>query len=221
MPLDLDAVKTEIRGRLGDPNTSDLPAEELDRAVAASLREVSRYKPLRKQVSIALIEGQEDYTLEEGAILAVRVTAGRTSPLFVPRDVIRKEDQWDREYRAQVDERASRYTFLGWVVQTSEGPVLRISPEPPVDLTAVAEICFVRTVDDLDDVSDRESLVMYGMAECLEFMGRKRNKKVRQIPTATGVLKLDDGADFLREGKELKEEFRCRMGQHLTLIERF
>lgn len=233
MPLQLDALAQEIRTRLGDLSQAALPGAALDAALAAAVREYSRFRPLHQNVTVQLAQNVDTYALPSGCIelddVWVRPLAGAgLDPFFsgsgvpyVPAQLATNRAPTDfyedvvRMGYTPIDDAFA----LVEVDPAQDPPLLRVSPVPQFAAEVRAVGAFVRPVASIP-AADAELLLLYVRGDCLEYVGTKRSKSVERIPTATGSLKLSDGSDLRAEGARLKAEFYCKMGGGLTAVAR-
>lgn len=222
MPLTTQDVAEIIRGRLGDPPVEELPAEQVNRAIEAALREFSRYRPRFEQVSITLEKGRADYVLPEGVsdvaevwVIPTGVVFGEAlDPLAMMMEGL-TEDILDKLRRAGIQPMTD--FIWEWDVIPGNPPTLRVYPTPNTG-PFTALVLMERNVTQVEELEDREVelIVEYAMGDCMEYVGRKRSKTVRQVPTATGKLVLDDGKDLREEGCLLKKSFHKKLGVMVT-----
>lgn len=215
MPLTKEEALEEVRGRLGDPPEAELPTAQVERALTAGLREFSRYKPRTWSVVIDLVAGQQDYLLPEGAE-GVSESLVQV-PDLAQRELVELYSLLGLDAMSMVDEQDG--FFWGMEVIPGEGVnTLRLYPAPPMNLRATFKV--ERAITDISEVRevDAETLFLYMEGECMEYLGLKRSKSVKQVPTATGILKLDDGLNHRTEGRQKKKEFHQRLGQGASII---
>lgn len=224
--LNWSEVVAEIRRRLGDPPVTKLPEEQVEASLDAALREFSRYRPVKRTVSLQFKQGVEEYdapygvfAVEDVVVLPDAAIGLFTDPEFL--DVnFRYEDGTEFFDRVRKDVLLKR-EVLQPDVQVIPGtpPKFRVFPAPSMDARAELRVKMRVDIDTLQE-SDLEHVLRYAQGECLEYIGRSRAKSVRKVPTATGQLHLDDGYALRREGRELKEEFRRLLGGDASVVGR-
>lgn len=217
MPLTQAQLETEVRGRLGDPPEATLPAAQIQRAIAAALREFSRYRPLHEDTTIQIVADQSDYDVEDG-VIGAELVAWWPEGVWPELDEIGRMEAaqrtvakgfWDRLYEGMHAERLE--TPYECEVIPGTPTKIRILPTPDCAMTAALQLQRARTLEQLTDW-EAEILILYIEGDCEEYIGLKRSKSVMQIPTATGALKLDDGSKLRIEGARKKREFSKRLG---------
>jgi hypothetical protein len=227
----IEALATEIRGRLGDPSEAELPSAQITRAVEGALREFSRHYPETVEVSVSLSVGVSEYPLPAGT---VDVSESASDGLPYTLDFPTSEfgftrpgvdegdlDFWRAIGRDYLYGRGDLELDLQ-VIETgdeeSPAPVLRIIPTPALAGTLALVVEKVRDPVKLTR-KDVEGLVQWAEGDCMEYIGRKRSKSVTDVPTATGRLKLSDGQDLREEGRKQKEKQESKWGTGATVIE--
>lgn len=222
----LENLEAEVRGRLGDPSEAELPSEQIARAIQGALREFSRFYPETQEVALTLVAGQSDYPLPQGTLEVEEHGTHERSPFYYDH-----EYEWDfpvydprhnpdaYDYWRRVHDDYTRRGELELELQVLEGdpPLLRVFPTPDIERPLVV---VVEKMRDLSSISprDREGVVQWAQGDCLEYIGRKRSKSVTDIPTATGRLRLSDGADLRQEGGALKSKQEIRWGACATVV---
>lgn len=225
MPQLVD-VQNEIRGRLGDPSEAQLPSTQVDNAINGALREFSRYVPERLEYIIAVIEGTNEYDLPEGVIeVTEHAWRGESmEPLgfreYTPVRNYQKDTDAYPYWRNFHSDTLRHRDDVGPEFQVFDGspPVLRIIPTPEMSGSLVLTLEKIPSLGRVPG-DETENIVQWAVGDCLEYIGRKRSKSVQQIPTATGTLKLSDGADLRQEGCDLKDSVESSWGCGATVID--
>lgn len=218
----LAEVQREIRGRLGDPSEAGLPSTQIDDAINGALREFSRYYPERIEHTLSVVEGVGEYDLPEG-VIEVSEHAWRGEPEtrfgFVEYGPVHNRDAYPYWRNLHADA-LQRRDDLDPEFQVFDGspPVLRMIPTPASSGTLVLVLEKVPTIERIPR-DEAENIIQWAQGDCLEYIGRKRSKSVQQVPTATGTLKLSDGADLREEGCRLKEAVEESWGRGATVID--
>lgn len=229
MPLVKAEVLAEIRRRLGDPPEAQLPTEQVEVSLSAALREFSRYRPIKESLSLQFVAGVSEYDAPDDGIFAVEdvaVLPNAALGLFMDPELWEAEPYSEFEDGSLMWDRIRKdylltKEYIEPDVQLIPGtpPKFRIHPAPVCDGKAELRVKRLVTLETLKE-SDLEHVIRYAHGDCLEYLGRKRSKSVKKVPTATGQLHLDDGYALRREGRELKEEFRRALGGEATIVGR-
>ena len=95
--------------------------------------------------------------------------------------------------------------------------LIRLIPAPDTKGTAVYEASILHTLETVPD-KDKQTFLLWVQAICMEVMGRKRRKKITEVPTGSGSIKLDDGTSLRQEAMVLKEQFKKKLGFGLPMI---
>jgi hypothetical protein len=238
--LDFDSLKQELRTRLGEPSEASLPDEQLDAALTGALREYSRHRPRWANATLDVVAGQDTYPLPANAEEVSDVWARPSlDVLQLPFDAlsvagvqgfpIHSFGALNLLYPTKLStgflDDLVRMGFTPmddavWETRVDvaqDPPVLVITPVPQRDLTLAFKVEFSRAAVDVPE-KDADLLLLYAEGDCLEFIGRKRSKSVKQIPTATGSLRLDNGAELRLEGRQLKKDFAAKLGTGATVV---
>lgn len=223
MPSKQD-IQEEVRGRLGDPSIEALPESQIERAIKAGLREYSRYRPETFEYTLLLMKGKTDYDLPEGVIgVADYAVAPEDMTYLFPWELefLRYEEEkylpprtnrllmhHDDDFRKN---ELPEYEFQVFDRGPDESPLLRMHPAPRWNMRASLVLEKAREMESLS-LRDAEIVMLYIMAECLEYLGLRRSKSVRRIPTATGQLQLDDGYALRKEATMYRKRFMDALG---------
>lgn len=228
--MDLDALKAELRGRLGDLSEAQLPDTQTSRALSAALREFSRYKKRDTPTLIQISSNQYDYPLPAGTTAVRDLFAFPTwlfwanvDPLALSIQLptlttlglmtligVKPIDNWPTDWQIIPPDTTA--------TPPVETPTLRLLNLPDVPAILFLLVQKPLTVTDLSE-DECEHILLFAKGDCLEWLGMKRSKPVKRVPTATGNLLLDDGKDLRAEGRALKKEFRALLGTGATVID--
>lgn len=224
----LNELVEEVRDSLGNPTEAEISVESIKSSIIKAVEEYSRFRPVKKYFTERLIKGQELYK--------------------VPADVVDISDvvfctsnDWNR-YIGGVQPEISRFdnpslaTILFQKIETisyhlgndweyADGNIL-IIPAPNSNGYLVYSAKYNHTLEKVGEEShfptvpqkDKQLILMYAIGECMERIGRRRNKKVTQVPTVTGNVKFDQGRDWRTEGNELKKEFYSSLGMDVSTV---
>lgn len=228
--MDRVTFEGNLRKRLGDPPVEKLPSEQVTESVDAALREFSRYRPLKVEVSLDLEVGVSEYDAPDGAIdveefafLPDAAVGLFAEHLGAPEEV----DHWRRhDTRDEMYDQLDRDVFLkkedldpDIQIITGSPPKFRIHPAPKWAGSASLRVRKRRTFTDVLE-SDIEHIQRYAEGLCLLYMGRQMYKTVTKVPTATGQLYLNQGDKFREEGEEKLEQFKEDLGGGATTVAR-
>jgi hypothetical protein len=218
----LNEVVTEVRGRLGDPSEAELPMPQIARAIEGALREFSRFYPETLALTLDLVADQSEYALPDGVVgVSEAATVGgmdSMTDLPMPWDRLWTADALDYWRDVHVDYMRPKVIEPSFQVLDGEPPTLRMIPAP----TRSGKLALVvEKIAEVETMSRTvvEGVIQWAEGDCLEYIGRKRSKSVTDIPTATGRLKLSDGSDLRREGREQKRQQECEWGAGSTVID--
>lgn len=224
-------LQQELRGQMGDMTEAQLPDTQVTRALAKALREFGRYRKRDTPVMFDISPNVYDYPLPDG-VVAVKDFFVYPAYLF-----------WENVDPLMLSLRLPTLTIMGLMTIVGIKPIenwpldVQIIPPdttatPPVttptlrllslpDVPAIM-FCFTQTQLTYTDLTDEEqqALLMWAKGDCLEWLGLKRSKPVKRIPTAAGNLLLDDGKELRLEGRELKQEFHAQLGRGATVLDR-
>lgn len=228
--MNLDQLKEELRGRMGELSEAQLPDTQATRALKAALREFSRYRKRDTPMLINLAPNVYDYPLPEGTTAVADIFVFPTF-LF-----------WQNVDPLALSIKLPTLTTLGFMTIIGVKPIDTwpagtqiIAPDPLANppqtaptlrllsLPDVTAIMFLRaqtplTYESLSE-DECEHVLKFARGECLEWIGMRRSKPVKKVPTATGALTLDDGKDMRMEGRALKDEFRRDLGMGATVLD--
>lgn len=228
MPLLSEAeLKAEVRGRLGDPSITELPDAQLDRAFLGGLREFSRFRPIFEAFEFTTEPGVSDYLCPEGTVEVTSLWTVEEGFQISPGEIL-LEGLPPEELFAELERLGfdpADNAFWDWQVlqpTTAENPdpvpVLRVHPTPDYVFSVLARASKLSEFKNITE-RDQETLMLHMQGDCMVHMGMKRSTAVRRIPTATGILHLDDGSALRSEGRQLKKEFRKRLGDGATVVQ--
>lgn len=220
MPLTDAAVFEELRARLGAPSESEMPDTFFPRAIRVALREVSRHAPITYEVNFTTTTGLSDYFVPPGALsvlsVAERVDATKWwDPIFLhyataPTSAVA---QVNALHAAKLDRAADR----GTTGEMLPGGIVRLSPTPPAGGPLVLLLAMERSLADI--TSDlEEPFMLFALAECLKMLALKRDRRIRAVPTAVGVIRFDDGTGLMNAAKVYQRDAIGRLGGLATAI---
>lgn len=226
-----DELITELRGRMGDLSEAQLPETQLSRALGAALRELARYKKRDTPSMLNLSASVFDYEIPAGTVAVRDMYVFPTYLLWSNIDPLMLTLQLPTLSMEGLLALVGIKPVEHWPMETQVIPP-DTTAAPPRTITTlrflsipdVASTVFflARTplgYADLTD-EDQESLLLWAKGDCYEYLGLKRSKPVKRIPTAAGNVLLDDGVDLRKEGKAMKKEFAAQLGSGATVIER-
>jgi hypothetical protein len=228
--MDVNALSTELRGRLGDLTEDQLPSAQITRALAAALREFSKYRKMGTPTMLQISTEVYDYPLPVGTTAVTDLFAYPTwlfwqnvDPLNLSIQLptlstmglmtligIKPIDLWPTDWTIiPPDATASPPTTL---------PTLRLYNLPDVPALLFLRVQRPLGYTELTD-AECEMLMLFAKGECLEYLGLRRSKPVKRVPTAAGSLLLDDGKDLRADGRQCKQDFYAQIGRGATVLD--
>lgn len=222
-------LKTEIRARIGSPDTVRLTADQLDLALDDSLRTINRLNPRVRLSTQTTIKDQQDYSIAgDGTGLDTQNFRGVKEVYYSLDSLGFFADEfinvavlgpftpmggglsiWDNPslpeiFFQKVKEFDKRFGSVGQWVEKPDGIYLRLIPAPSSAGLIVPFFWFQNRL--LTDLEARfeQALVGYTMGACKIILGEKQEN----VPESSfgGRRNKSRGSHLIEDGQTLKKE---------------
>jgi len=231
--IDPIALKSEIRGLLGNPLTAEISDATIASAINASLIEYSRYRPIRKPIMLQIAVDIAEYSLDADVIGVLDCTlsfgelAGPDAISALTLIEFEQEtfgipllDSYYRRLSPSSINIFERYrtaedNYYGYdaefMLDENSNPSIKFTPPPRISGSIPMVVGLMHTPASFP-LKDRETLKLYALAEAMESLASFR-EKIEVVPTNAGYkMTLDKGTTLLERARQKKEEFERKMG---------
>ena len=208
--MDRTTLIQQIRTELGSPLESELSTDAIDLALTNAVKQYARFRPKERMVPLVLRPDMTRYALDN--VVRVRElitepsTRGSEMDAFSALSLLSNPSLIT--VRSMWADSVMRLEEFDWVYQDGE---LHVSPAPTTEMHALARVVVPLQETDVPLLAE-DAIKEYALGECMCFMGRKRNKKITEVPTSSGMIRFDDGAELRREGEAKKQDAMRQFG---------